>query len=326
MRRILNAILMLAIVALPASAATLKLKNGTTIDAKVKSYDTATQTLYVTKSDGTDGQYKMDDLDGRTVYLVNASRVPKDDAKAMFQVANFARDAGLYAHAMRRYNETIKLDPSMKPTVDVEVKKLKRTAAELCARNARAAVAKNDMREAEKWLNILVEKLPDEPEAEQARSILETHYAKAREAKVAAADAKADASLQKDVEKGKQRFAQMVDKTKRGLQAKSNSEAKNLFAGAIADGKAVQKMIDDVEDKYGDKVKEQVQGYRQVVDQQMVDVYLHIANALATQTDYNGAQRQVNDALAIDSKNEAALTMRARIQEYASQGWGWRWQ
>ena len=80
MRRILSSLIVLAAAALPASAAKLQLKDGSTVDCKVQSYDTATKTLHVKLLDGRDAQFRMDELNARSVYLVNASLVPKDDA------------------------------------------------------------------------------------------------------------------------------------------------------------------------------------------------------------------------------------------------------
>jgi tetratricopeptide (TPR) repeat protein len=327
MRRTISSLIFLALAALPASAAKLQLKDGTTVDCKVQSYDTATKTLHVKLPDGRDQAYRMDDLNARSVYLVNASLIPKDDAKAQLLAANFARDAGLYAHAARRYGEAAKLDPSLKATVDAEMTKLRRSAAELCAANARAAAAKGEYSEAEKWCKTLIEKLPNEPEAAEAKTALDNYYTQTREKKMAAADQKADAALQKDVEKGKQRYSQMVEKSKQALQANSNSQAEGLFRGALADGNAVMRMIDDIEKKYTDpKVKEQASGYRNVVTQQMVEVHLNIASQLATRSDYQGAQKEVNQALALDPKNETAISMRARIEDYSSRGIGWGWR
>jgi hypothetical protein len=328
MRRILTGLVVLAIAALPASAAKIALKNGKVVECKVQSYDTATKTLHVRLEDGSTAQYRMDELDARSAYLVNASLIPKDDAKAQLLTANFARDAGLYAHAVRRYKEAARLDPSLKAQVDAEMTKLRRGAAEGCAANARAAAAKGDYAGAEKWAKTLIEKLPDEPEAAEAKAALDRYYAKNRETKMAAADQKSSDALKKDIEKGKQRFQQMVDKTKDGLEATSSSQAESSFRGALADGKAVQKQIDDLEKKYASDpaMKEQAAGYRRVVTDQMVEVYLHIANQDATKSDYVGAQKEVNAALALDPKNESALSMRVRIQEYSSQGLGWTWR
>jgi tetratricopeptide (TPR) repeat protein len=316
----------LALLALPADAGTFRLKNGTSVTGKVQRYDESTKTLYVRTDAGQDVQYTLDQLDARSTYLVNASLVPADDAKAQLAVANFARDAGLYAHAVRRYGMAEKLDPTLKSTVDGEMTKLKRAAAEMCLKNARAAIAKNDIPEAERWLKALVEKLPDEPEAREAASLLEQRYTDARAAKMAAADKKSSDALKKDVEKGKKRYAEMVEKSKKGLQARGGSQAQGFFQGALADGKAVLSEIDAIEKKYDDpRVRENVQSYRQAVIEEMVDVHLSMASLLTVRSDYQGALRDVNQALALDPKNERALSARARIEEASSQGWGRRW-
>jgi len=325
MRRVLNGLLMCLLLAVPALAATLKLKDGTRVECKVRSYDSATQTLYVTTAAGEERGYTMAQLDGRSVYQINSSLIPADDAKAQLLAANFARDAGLYAHAARRYRLALELDPSMKAAVDAEMTRLRRVAAEACMANARAAIAKGDAAEAEKWLNALLEKLPGETEAEQAGAMLEQYYAKNREAKIAKADQKASDALQKDVAAGKKRFEQMVEKTKKGLQARGDSKAEASFRGALSDGKAVLADIAAIGSKYADRqIQEQADGYRKVVNEQMIEVYLHIASLLATKTDYKGAQSEVNQALVLDPSNERALSMRARIEEYSSYGPGLR--
>ena len=326
MHRALHAILMCALLAAPAAAATLKLKDGTRVECKVRSYDAATQTLHVTTTDGRDVSYTMAQLDGRSVYQVNSSLVPPDDAKAQLLAANFARDAGLYAHAARRYGTVLKLDPAMKPMVDPEMAQLRRVASKACMANANAAINKGDIPEAEKWLKILVEKLPGEAEAAQASALLETHYAKVRSDKIAKADAKASEALKRDAASARKNFDQMVEKTKKGLQARGSSQAEGLFRGALADGNAVLKELDQLERKHKTpEVEAQAAEYRKVVSDQMIEVHLHMASQLATQSDYKGAQREVNQALALDPANERALVMRARIEEYSANGWGWRW-
>lgn len=312
----------LSFLAFPAAAGTLKLKNGTTVTGKATRYDSATRTLYVRTDAGQDAQYTMDQFDARSAYLLNASLVPPDDAQKQLMVANFARDAELFAHAVRRYGNAEKLDPKLKSTIDAEMTKLKRMAATACMRNARAAVAKNDLKEAEKWLTALVEKLPNEPEAKDASAMLDQYYTQARNAKMAAADQKATDALKKDVEKGKQRYAEMLEKSKKGLQARGSSQANGFFKGALADGQAVLGEIDDIQEKYKEpSVREKVESYRAVVIEQMVDVHLHMASLQTVQSDYRGALRAVNEALALDPKSQKALSARARIEEASSQGW-----
>ncbi len=324
MRTTLTGLLLFAFAALPASAATLKLKDGSSVQCKVQKYDTATKTLYVKLDDGKDAQYGMDQLDARSVYLVNASLIPDGDAKAQLLAANFARDAGLYAHAARRYKDAAKLDPSMQGTVDAEMAALRHSAATLCITNARAAAAKQDFKDAERWLKILIEKLPNEPEAAQAKTALDQHYSQTRATKMSETEAKSSDALKKDVAAGKQRYEQMVEKTKKGLQSNGSSQAKGLFNSALADGEAVLKELDRIEKKYTDpQTREQATSYRKMVIDQMVDVHLHIASSLATQSDYKGAQREVSACLALDPKNESALSMRVRLEDYSSRGIGW---
>lgn len=327
MRLAHNALLLCALFAAPASAATLKLKDGTRVECTVRAYDSATQTLHVTTADGAQASYTMAQLDGRSVYQVNSSLIPADDAKAQLLAANFARDAGLYAHAVRRYSTAAKLDPSMKAAIDGEMGKLKRSAAELCMTNARTAIAKGDIPEAETWLKTVVEKLPGEPEAEEASAMLERYYAKVREDKMAKADEQASEELKGDAAAGRKRFDQMVEKAKKGLQARGDSQAARLFNEALSDGKFVLKELDRIERKHkSPEVEAKVGEYRRIVTDQMVELHLHLASQLATQSDYKGAQREVSQALALDPKNEGALSMRARIEEYSSRGIGWGWR
>lgn len=322
--RALTGLLACVLIVAPAAAATLKLKDGTRVECKVRSYDPATQTLHVTTADGAQASYTMAQLDGRSVYQVNSSLIPTNDAKAQLLAANFARDAGLYAHAARRYATVVKLDPSMQAAVETERTKLKRSAAESCMTSAQTAIASGNITEAEKWLKLLVEKLPGEPEAERASAMLDQHYDRQRADKMAKADAKASAELQREVAGGRKRFEQMVEKSRKGLQARGNSQAETLFRDALSDGKAVLADIDEIERRHATpEVKEKAPEYRRVVTDQMVELHLHLASQLATRTDYKGAQREVNQALSLDPRNEAALSMRARIEDYASEGLGW---
>jgi tetratricopeptide (TPR) repeat protein len=326
MRRTLTGLLMCAALAAPVAAATLKLKDGTRVECTVQSYDSASQTLHVTTADGQAKSYTMAQLDGRSVYQINSSLIPPKDAKAQLLAANFARDAGLYSHAVRRYGMATQLDPALQGQVEAEMRSLRRAAAGACMDRARTAIAKGDTAEAEKYLKILVDKLPAEPEANQAVAMLDQYYAQNRAAKVAEADRKASESLQKDVAAGKKRYEQMVEKTRKGLQARGSGQAEGLFRGALNDGKAVLSELDSIDKKYDDQaIRSQAASYREIVTEQMVEVHLHIASSLATHSDYQGAQREINQALSLDPKNQEALSMRARVEDYASRGLGWSW-
>lgn len=325
MRSTLTALIFMALVAAPASAAKLKLKDGKQVSGTAQRYDSPSKTLYFRTDDGKDVQYTLDQLDARSSYLVNASLVPKNDAPKQLMVANFARDAGLYAHAARRYGETLKTDPSLKPTVDVEMAKLRRMAAEACMARAREAAEKKNYPEAEKWLTTIIDKLPEEPEAAEAAAIIARYYEKNRAEKIAAADAKASDALKKDAETGKKRFEDMTKKCSEALQATSRSKAEGLWQAALVDGKAVLAEIEKLRKKYKTEgVSVEADRYHKIVIDEMVEVHLHMASQKSVQSDYNGAQKCVNAALALDPESAAALAARVRIEEAASQGIGWR--
>src|SRR5262245_16412406 len=150
-----------ALLAAPSAAQEkIKLKSGKVVSGRATAYDGQKQILSFHTEDGQDAQYKLDELDARSIYLVYSSVVPKDNPKGQLQLANFARDAGLYEHAARRYGYAKKADPSLAPDVEREGAELRRRAAEYCLANARAAEQKGDEREAQKWLAILLERLP----------------------------------------------------------------------------------------------------------------------------------------------------------------------
>jgi tetratricopeptide (TPR) repeat protein len=305
----------------------VKLKNGTPIKGEATSYDEATNSLNFKLEDGTTRTFKMDELDGRSVYLVNHSRVPKDDAVKQIRLANLARDVGLYAHAVRHYEYAAKADPSKKPEIEREVAVLKTKAATWAMQQVRSAQAKGDKAEAEKWLLKMVEKVPDTPEGKEAAAMLDQTYAAARAKREADAEAKADDKLKEDLQTGKKLYDNMVAKTQKGLTAKnSGGQAVNSFEGAANDGERVLKELDKVTKKYPDATTQAtLAGYRKIVVDQLIETRLHLASVLTVRSSYNDALSQVNQALALDPKNEQAQAARVRVEQAAAERGGWVW-
>src|SRR5689334_2738920 len=163
MKLLLRAALALASL-IPLSLASLaadyvKLKDGTAVKGEAVSYDEATSTLNFKMEDGTTRGFKLDELDKRSVYLVNHSKVPKDDCTKQIRIGNLARDAELFAHALRHYGYAEQADPARKAEVDAERAKLRQLAAAFGMKKAQEAIAKRDIPEAEKWLLKVVEKV-----------------------------------------------------------------------------------------------------------------------------------------------------------------------
>jgi tetratricopeptide (TPR) repeat protein len=313
----------------------IKRKDGTVLKGLPTAYDSVKQVLSFRTDDGQDLQLALAELDKRSVYAVSSSQVKKDNAKGQLQLANYARDIELFAHSGRHYNYAEKADPSMKAAIDTERARARKLAADFCVKNARAAIAKQDIKEAEKWLTLLVQKLPDEPQAAEAARLLEQHYLKERNARDDELEAKHSDLLQKDLKKGKEHYDRMIERTRDGLTARNSSKAQTLWKGAISDGDVVMDEIDRLAKKYADdaSIQEGAVKYRKLTTDQMVDINLHLANDAVMKSSYKEAEKYVNAALALDPKSTEALAQRARIETAKSNleiglgvgiGLGWR--
>jgi len=324
MNSLLRTTLCLASLLVLTSADYVKLKDGQLIKGEAVSFEEATQTLNFKMEDGSARAFKLDELDKRSVYLVNQSKVPKDDAAKQIRIGNLARDTELFAHAMRHYGYAEKADPSRKAAVDVERAKLRQLAAAFGMKKAQEATAKGDKAEAEKWLLKVVEKVPDEPQAKEAAAILEQSYAVARGEKEAKAQSNASEQLKKDLQPGKKNYDDMVKKTQQGLTQKTTGSASmSSWEGALNDGERALALLDKLVKKYPDpKTQETLGGYRAVVVNQMVELHLHLASAYTTRSSYNKALACANQALALDPQSEQALSARARIEQAAAERGG----
>ncbi len=306
-----------------AGAQSIKLSDGTVVRGRATAYDDAKQVLSFRTESGKEVDYRLDQLDERSVYMVHASLVPEDSGRGQLQLANFARDIGLYKHSARRYGLAEKADPSLKDEVEQERTVLREKAADFCLEQAQEAQAKGDTKEAEKWLTLLIEKLPGEPQAEQAATMLDGLYTTRRHAQDDELEREHAELIQKDLKEAKRRYDRMIELTKAGLTSRGSTAVKD-FEGAISDGAFVLKEIEGVRKKYPDvvHVQEGAVKYRALATGQMVDAHLHLASHYTVQTDYKNALRQANAALALDPSNQAATAQRARIEQEANDGIG----
>lgn len=311
--------------AAPARADYVKLKDGGYVRGEAISYDEATQTLSFQMEDGSTKRFALDDLDKRSVYLVNRSRVPKDDFDKQVRIGRLAVEVELFAHAARHFDQARAADPSRGAEVDAEIAQLKRQAATYGMAKARAAVSKGDLKEAEKWLVKLAEKVPDEPEGAQARQMLDQYYARIRDEKEAEVLAQASAEQRKQLEVAEGHYDKMVEKAGKGLASdRAGNSAVSAWNGALRDGGRALGALDKVDTSgSGTVTAEQVEGYRRMVIDQMVEVHLHLASLWTVRSSYNKALSEANKALALDPRSERALSARARIERAAAERRWW---
>ena len=213
MRRLLTtaAALTLALtLAAPALADHVKLKQGGYVRGEAVSYDEATDTLTFRMEDGSEKRFALDDLDKRSVYLVNRSRVPTDDFDRQLRIGKLAQETELFAHAMRHFDQARAADPARGAEVDQAVAQLERDAGDYGMRKAKDAISRGDLREGEKWLVKLAEKLPDQPQGVQARQMLDQYYERVRDEREAKVLAQASAEQRKQLEVAEGHYDKMI--------------------------------------------------------------------------------------------------------------------
>jgi hypothetical protein len=319
---------MLFLLAAPLAAQeTIRLKNGETVSGRATAYDSAKKVLSFRTSDGKVVEYADEQLNLRSLYMVYSSVIPDDNGKAQLQLANLARDAGLYIYAARRYALAEKADPALKSQIDGELVGLRKSAAVFCLDNARNARASGNKTEVEKWCKIMIDKLPNEPQTAEAREMLNQTYAALRDARDDELETRHAELLSQDLRQGKLRYDRMIQRSKAGLVANNQSQAIQQWDGAIADGKFVLSEIDRVASKYknDDKVQDGAKKYRKLTIDQLVEDNMNLASLYTTRSSFNEAMKVTNAALALNPKSEAALAQRARIEQASNEGVGWRW-
>jgi tetratricopeptide (TPR) repeat protein len=304
---------------------TIRLKDGSTLKGYATAYDDNAKVLTFRTEDGKDRRLTLADLNTLSVYQVTQSTIPKDNAKAQLQLANYARDTGLYAHALRHYGYAEKADPSLKGEIDKERAVLRQKAADFALANARAALAKGDHREAKSWLTKIIEKLPDEPQAAEASKLLQEMLSIEKVDTQLARTRENQQDLESDLARSKKLYEDMQRKTRDGLTSRSGgTQATNTWQSALDDGERGLKEIDKLEKKYTDpRSREVLASYRSAFTAQMVELRLHRASVWTTRSSYNRALDEVNQALALDPKNQQALEARSRIEVASSRGFGW---
>jgi len=316
-------VLLMALVSVaPRASETIHLRSGETVKGTAASYDAERRVLHFLVDGGSAKESSLDDLDGRSVYLVHASIVERDNGPGQLQLANFARDAGLYRHAARRYGYAVAADPSLASEVEGERAKLRSMAADFCLANAEEARRKGDAGEVEKWAKLLLKELPDEPQARKAAALLEEGYTARRAAEQEELAAEFHEALESDALKAKKAYDKMVEDTRKGLTERNDTRAKRLWEGALKAGEDVLEEIDGLVATYGDdaRVLEGARKYRALTVAQLVELHLHLASQATVKSSLKTAMNHVNTALALDPGNRDVLAARARIEHAANQG------
>jgi len=273
----------------------------------------------VLKSSGGQRTLAYSELAPQSVYRLKKGRASKDDGPAQIKVGNYARDVGYYAHAKRHYAEALAADSSLEPQVDEETAKLRDMASKQELKLAGEALAAGKTADAEKHLSNILTQFPDELAAGEATAML--GQIDAREASSSRSVEDTSAEIAEKLEPATKRVEKAKKENRDGLLASSKlSKASRHFEKAVDEGEKARKDIDKLIEK--NKDDEPLVRAAQALDQDavevMIDADMNAASIYMTRESYNDALGHVNHAIALDSKNQAARSMRARIEMAAA--------
>ncbi len=325
MKRFITFVLAIALGSL-AHAEVLVLKDGTRLTGKATAYDSNVEVLSWETAEGEALRVPLVDLRASSAYRVLKGQVEREDAEGQLQLGNFARDIEFFAHAGRHYGYAEAADATLKPRVAGEVALLKRRAATWAMAHAKEAIADGNLKRGEDWLEKILTKLPDQPEAAEARRMLDAYFDRVHREGVAEVEREHREVLEKGLSKAKSAYDEMLVANKAALQSEQvGGKAVRSWEKAISQGERAIKELDRFEKENPEAYKELLSTYRSAVDKELIGVHLHLATHWASRNSYNKALVHTNRALAIDPNSDLALGMRNRIIDASSRGNPWVW-
>jgi len=284
-------------------------------------------------SNGNSQVIAYDDLAPRSIYRLMKGRVSKDDGAGLIELGNYTRDNGLYAYSKRHYKDALKADKSLKPELEVEVAKLREVASDDMLRRAQDALAKGDMREAEKQLSRILTELPDEAAAQTAHAIMGDLATQAETTRVRheqEQDASNATAIVKELAPAQRRYDRAIEENRKGMLASSgSSRARKHYEKSTSEGGRGRKAVTSAERKNSKRT-----GFPEAaatLDRKLVDVIvtasLNLAGISLSKSSYNKAMDHTNEALVVDPSSTEARAMKSRIENASANsgignGWG----
>ena len=302
----------------------LYLDNGRSFTAEVFADDGLS--IRVRRSNAEEQTIPYSDLAPRTVYRLKKARIGDSDAQGELELATFASDSGLYAHARRHYHKALELDPSLRPEVDAGLASLRQAASAKELEEARAAISDGKRAQARKHLTSILKEFPDEPAAATAATLLAELDDQAKNARTQSTQAE-DEAVQKTLRPARASYEKAVGHNRTGLLAgSSQSKALRSYDRALSEGERSQRQIDKARKR--NSQNEALIAAATSLETLVLDVILQAnmnsASIYLTRRAFQNALGSANSALALDPKNEEVLALRARIEIAAAQS-GWFW-
>ena len=270
--------------------------------------------------------FKADELDPHSFYIIRKDAIGTDgsDAQAHVQLAKYCQANGLFTRARNQWILAARIDPSLQTQSDAA-----RTSAEageaaqlLATAKAQQALGQTD----EAWDTTLsiIRFFPSSPSANEARALSGQLFDKI------VSDKKVrEAALEKKVaghamseESGRIQSMMQRAAAQNSQALKDNDLSRSLreYEGAAQTYEEVLRDLKQLSEKYGKdpSVSKEIAGMMSSAQEEAVDVYINAGSVYLTRTDYQGALKEANLALAVDPESASAKSFRSRVGQASS--------
>ena len=324
-----------------AAQVTLETNSGSTYTGTIVSVDATSVEM---TAEGQAIKLPLESLTQVSQYRVKSSQTPAD-AKSQCDLAEWCVDKTLYEEARNHFRKALAADASMSEAINAKVVVARKKAAnELLARAKSLQATKPG--EARRLLSAIVQELPLEDAAKEARQLLaaETAARKARpldsdpkskggDGGEAPADApKRDSGEPFSAETYKlfepiiESYKKMLDATQEGL-VKGDTSGLKEFESALKEGEKIRKANEKLrpQAKDNDEIAEAVARVDSKLEEADVDVRLNMVDSYLLRTSYNQAADVVKEGMAMYPKNESLRSAMGRVTAASSDNGGGDW-
>jgi hypothetical protein len=312
----------------------VNLKDGGVIKGRVTEDDGTKIVVALKGEDGGSGTARLtyDQLAPSTIYRLRLVRTPRTDAKAQLELATYAFDNGQWDDARLSYFLAEAADKKeggkLKPQLEALVERAAPVAMQMAQKDAEAGRNVS----AEQRLSRLLEHLPESPQADKAREMLNAIKTKVMDEREKARKAEVEEEVREKAQEImgplKARYDRAQGMVRDALaNTRKQSAAIQGFRDAIAEFEGLRKDLAQALQDQGPKSDfgRHYASWDKMVKNDIVNTRLNLASLYFVRSSLMDANNEVNAALALVPDSSAALAMRGRLEVASSEGGRWKW-
>jgi tetratricopeptide (TPR) repeat protein len=276
---------------------------------------------------------KAHQLDPHNFYTVRNKHMEKT-VENHLKLAKFCIETELFSRAKIQINKAKEIDPE-KVDLILDDSKVREAIAERLLKYIARELKTGDMAEAEKYIHVLLTRLPETKAAEIARQNLdkveearETRQAKAAADRDAAIEAKEDEQEKKDAKEKSKALAPIYKHIDAGekmsgeaLRQKNGSQVKKGMEAAGMHFEAAVRKVEALRKKVGDHPElDQLEAEAKA---DAINCYINAGNVDLSKGSYNQADKYARRALSVDQNSAAAKDFQNRVTAGSAMSGGW---